>query len=217
MGHRGNIGKMAATLPLGDDTVPYCSENFAICVCNVHTEQNYFPRCFLSLTISPLLWEIIQWLIRSAASKIKHWGLPRPRSGRMDYAEHWARSDGPMVPANAKYWSSIQTRATRWSWIPSTRQYCQLVSITNTASNAPTPEPRWPSATCPAVTGWLGVLGLPPRRMVNRGIHIWANLQAVQDIHCIVYLENMCSVWVRNFDHDSWSWSRLWSLLWSCL
>ena len=166
MGHRGNIGKMAATLPLGDDTVsilhtvPYCGEDFAICVCN--TEQNYFPRCFLSLTISPLLWEIIQWLIRSAASKIKHRGLPRPRSGRMDYAEHWARSDGPMVPANAKYWSSIQTRATRWTWIPSTRQYCQLVSITNTASNAPTPEPRWPSATCPAVTGWLGVLGLPP-------------------------------------------------------
>ena len=59
MGHRGNIGKMAATLPLGDDTmsilhtVSYCSEDFAICVCNVHTEQNYFPRCFLSLTISP--------------------------------------------------------------------------------------------------------------------------------------------------------------------
>ena len=152
MGHRGNIGKMAATLPLGDDTVsilhtvPYCSEDFAIYECHVHTEQNYFPRCFLSLTISPLLWEIIQWLIRSAASKIKHWGLPRPRSGRMDYAEHWARSDGPMVPANAKYWSSIQTRATRWSWIPSTRQYCQLVSITNTASNAPNPAGHRPHA-----------------------------------------------------------------------
>ena len=43
----------------GDDTVsilhtvPYCGEDFAICVCN--TEQNYFPRCFLSLSISNIL------------------------------------------------------------------------------------------------------------------------------------------------------------------
>ena len=75
MGHRGNIGKMAATLPLGDDTVsilhtvPYCSEDFAICVCNIHAEQNYFPRCFLSLTISPLLREIHNPMIDKISSK----------------------------------------------------------------------------------------------------------------------------------------------------
>ena len=102
-------------------------------------------------------------------------------------------------------------------WIPSTRQYCQLVSITNTASNAPTARTPLAIGHMPRGYRMTGGIGFTPRRMINRGIHIWANLQAVQDIHCIVYLQNMFWVWVRDFDHDSWSWSWLWSLLWSCL